>query len=71
MIFLKKTKSQTLSSILVLYITNYLSKNILMKAKSRFLENISGDYRRSVALGDASHCHENNHVTPKLTVLIL
>lgn len=42
-----------------------------MKAKSRFLEIISGDYRQSVAQGGASHCHENDHVTLKPAVLIL
>lgn len=42
-----------------------------MKDKSGFLEIISGDYRWSVAQGDASHCHENNHVTLKPAVLIL
>lgn len=69
-IFLKKL-NQTLLCIWIYYITKHFCRNIIMKAKSRFLEIISGDYRRSVAQGGASHCHENDHVTLKPAVLIL
>lgn len=70
-IFFKKAKSQTLSCIWIHYIIKHFCRNIIMKGKSRFLEIISGDYRQSVAQGGASHCHENDHVTLKPTVLIL